>query len=71
MIFIHSNDIYIKYNHIFNFAKNVKDESVTKFTASELRAYKGEMPATNDMIKLKSLAYPCFRICNVDAQIID
>jgi len=26
---------------------------------------------TNNMIKSKSPKYPCFRICNVDAQIID
>jgi len=26
---------------------------------------------TNNMIKSKPSKYPCFRICNVDAQIID
>ena len=64
-------DRYIKYNHIFNFAKNVKDESVNKLTASKLIAYNDKMPTTNNMIKLNSPEYPCFRICNVEAQIID
>jgi hypothetical protein len=56
---------------MFNFAKNVKDESANKPTASELIAYNGKMPTINNMIELRSPEYPCFRICNVDAQIID
>jgi hypothetical protein len=70
MIFIQI-DRYIKYNHIFNFAKNVRDESANKLIVSELIAYKSIMSTTNNMIKLKSSEYSCFRICNVDAQIID
>jgi hypothetical protein len=62
---------YIRYNHIFNFAKNVMDESANKLTVSKLIAYNGKMPTTNNMIKLKPPEYPCFRICNIDVQIID
>jgi hypothetical protein len=56
---------------MFNFAENIKDNSANKLTASELIAYNGKRPTTNNMIKLKSSEYPCFWICNVDAQIID
>jgi hypothetical protein len=44
---------YIKYNHIFNIAKNVKDEYANKLTASKLIAYNNKMPTNNNMIKLK------------------
>jgi hypothetical protein len=37
---------------MFNFAKNVKDESANKLTAPKLIAYNGKMPTTNNMIKL-------------------
>jgi len=40
MIFIHSKREITS----FNTAKNVKDESVNKFTASKLIAYNGIMP---------------------------
>jgi len=60
---------YIRYNNIINIAKNVKDETASKLTTSKLIAYNGKMP-TNNMIKSKSPEYPCFRICNVDVQII-
>jgi len=62
--------IHIRYNKIINIAKNVKRESVNKVTTPKLIAYDGKMP-TNTMIKSKSPEYLCFRICNVDAQIID
>jgi len=52
-----------------NIAKNVNSESANKLTAPKLIAYNGKMP-TNNMIKPKSPKYPCFRICNVDVQII-
>jgi hypothetical protein len=39
---------YIKYNHIFNIAKNVNDESANKLTASKSIAYNGKMPTTNN-----------------------
>jgi hypothetical protein len=42
---------------MFNFAKNVKDESANKLAASELIAYNGKMHTTNNMIKLKSPEY--------------
>ena len=61
---------YIRYNNIINIAKNVKDETANKLTASKLIAYNGKMP-TNNMIKSKSPEYPCFQICNIDVQIID
>ena len=64
-------DRYIKYNCIFNFAKNIKDESANKLTTSELIEYNGKMPTTNNMIKLNSPECPSFWICNVDVQIID
>jgi hypothetical protein len=62
---------YIKYNHILNFAENVKDEFVNKLTTFRLIAVNGKMTTTKNIIKLKSLEYSCFRVCNVDAQIID
>jgi len=55
---------------MFNIAKNVKSESTNKLTAPKLTAYNDKMP-TNNMINFKSPKYTCFRICNVDAQIID
>ena len=61
---------YIRDNNMINIAKNVNDESANKLTAHKLIAYNGKMP-TNNMIKSKSSEYSCFRICNVDAQIID
>jgi len=48
MIFIHSNRKITS----FNTAKNVKDESANKLTASKLIAYNDIMP-TKNMIKLK------------------
>ena len=68
--FIHI-DILIEYitSHT-NIAKNLKGESLNKLTTPKLIAYNDKMP-TNNMIKFKSLKFPCFRICNVDAQIID
>jgi hypothetical protein len=62
---------YIRYNYIFNFAENLKDESMNKLTLPKLKAYNGKIPTTNNMINLKSPEYPCFWICNVDIQIID
>jgi len=61
---------YIRYNNIINIAKNVKDGTANILTSSKLIAYNDKMP-TNNMIKSKSLEYPCFWICNVDVQIID
>jgi len=55
---------------MINIAKNVKGEFANKLTAPKLIAYNSNMP-TNNMIKSKSPEYPCFWICNVDAQIID
>ena len=55
---------------MFNIVKNVKGESANKLTKSKLITYNGKMP-TNNMINLKSPKYSCFRICNVDTQIID
>jgi len=55
---------------IMNIAKNIKDESTNKIIAPKLIAYNGKMP-TQNMMKSKSPEYPCFRICNVDVQIID
>jgi hypothetical protein len=55
---------------MINIAKKVKGESANKLTAPKLIAFNGKM-ATNNMIKSKSPEYPCFWICNVDAQIID
>jgi len=54
---------------MINIAKNVKGESANKPTTSKLIAYNDKM-STNNMIKYKSLEYPCFWICNVDAQIM-
>jgi len=47
---------YIRYNNIINIAKNIKDETANKLTASKLIAYNGKMP-TNNMIKSKSPEY--------------
>jgi len=55
---------------MINIVKNVKGESANKLTAPKLIAYNSKMP-TNNMIKSKSLEYPCFWICNVEAQIIN
>jgi hypothetical protein len=44
---------YIKYNNIFNIAKNIKDESANKLTISKLIEYNGKMSTTNNMIILK------------------
>jgi len=43
---------------------------MNKLTAPKLIAYNSKMPI-NNMIKSKPLKYSCFRICNVDAKIID
>jgi len=43
---------YIKYNHIFNITKHVKDESANKLTSFKLIAYNDKM-TTNNMIKSK------------------
>jgi len=59
----------IKYIRI-KIAKNVKDESANKLTTPKLIAYNAKMP-TNNMIKSKSPEYSCFRIYNVDVQMID
>jgi len=69
-IFIHSNWEYIIYNNMFIIVKNVKGESANKLTTPKLIAYNDKMP-TNNMINSKSPKYSCFRICNVNAQIID
>ena len=61
---------YIRYNNIINIAKNVKGKTANKLTTFKLIAFNGKMP-TNNMIKSKSPEYPCSRICNVHAQIID
>jgi len=53
MIFIHSNRDITS----FNTAKNVKDESANKLTASKLIAYNG-IVLQKYMIKLKSPEYP-------------
>jgi hypothetical protein len=66
-LFIHSNWLSTSDT---NTAKNVKGESANKLTTLKLIAYNGKMP-TNNMIKFKSLKYPCFQICNVDAKIIN
>jgi hypothetical protein len=66
-IFIHSN----RWITLFNTAKNVKDESANKLTASELIAYNGIMPTKiYDKIKVTGILI-CLRICNVDAQIFN
>jgi hypothetical protein len=39
--------------HVFNIAKNVKDESANILTTSKSIAYNGKMATTNNMIKLK------------------
>ncbi|AES63878.1 hypothetical protein MTR_2g014310 [Medicago truncatula] len=49
--------------------KNVKGESANKLTTPKLIACNSKM-ATNNMIKPKLSKYSCFRICNVDVQII-
>jgi len=56
---------------MFNIAKNVKGKFVNKLTTFKLITYNDKMPTDNNMIKSKSLEYPYFWICNVDAQIID
>jgi len=53
-----------------NIVKHVNGESANKLTAPKLIAYNNKM-CTNNMVKLESPKYSCFRICNVDAQIID
>jgi len=53
-----------------NIAKNVNDESANKLTTPKLITFNDKMP-TNNMIISKSPKFLCFRICNVDAQIID
>ena len=58
---------YIRDNNMINIAKNVKGESANKLTAPKLIVYNDKMPTYN-MIKCKSPEYPCFWICNVDAQ---
>jgi hypothetical protein len=55
---------------MINISRNVMSGSANKLIASKLIAYNSKIP-TNNMIKSKSLEYPCFRIFNVDAQIID
>jgi hypothetical protein len=62
--------MHILIYNMFNIAKNEKGESANKLTTSKSIAYKGQM-LTNNMINSKSSKYPCFRIYNVDAQIID
>ena len=53
MIFIHSNRGITS----FNTAKNVKDESVNKLTASKLIAYNGIMPTKiDDKIKVTGIS---------------
>ena len=53
MIFIHSNQEIIS----FNTAKNVKDESANKLTASKLIAYNGIMPTKiYDKIKVTEIS---------------
>ncbi|KEH18606.1 hypothetical protein MTR_8g027135 [Medicago truncatula] len=53
MIFIHSNRDITS----FNTAKNVKDESVNKLTASKLIAYNGIMPTKiYDEIKVTGIS---------------
>jgi len=54
---------------VITIAKNVKDEFADKLTTSNLIAYNSKM-LINNMIKSKSQEYSCFRICNVDIQII-
>ena len=66
-IFIHSDWSNASNTKI---AKNVKDEFVNKLKALKLIAYNGKIP-TNNMITSKSLKYPCFWTCNVDAHVID
>jgi len=61
---------YIKDNNMINIAKNVKGESANKLTSPKLIAYNDKMHTYN-MIKSKSAKYSCFRIYNVDAQIIN
>ena len=51
-------------------AKNVNDEYANKFTIRKLITCNDKM-LTNSMIKSKSLKYSCFRICNVETQVID
>jgi len=55
---------------MINIAKNVKGKSPNKLTTPKFIAYNGKMPI-NNMIKSKSPEYSCFRMYNVDAQIID
>jgi hypothetical protein len=62
--------IKIEIIHQINMIK-LNDESVNKLTSSKLIVHNGKMPTTNNMIKLKSPVYPCFRIWNINAQIID
>ena len=66
-IFIHSNWWSTSDTNI---AKNVKGGYANKVTTPKLIAYNNKM-LTNNIIKSKSLKYPCLRICNVYAQIID
>jgi hypothetical protein len=65
MIFFHYTITYS------TFAKDVKDEYANKLTPFKLIAYNDKMPVTNNMKNLKSLECPCFRICNIDIQIIE
>jgi len=69
LIFIYLKWEYIRYNNIFNIAKNVKGKSANKLTTLKLITYNGKMPTIN-MINSKSPKYMWFRICNVYAQII-
>jgi len=65
MIFINSNREITS----FNTAKNVKDESANKLTASKLIAYNGMMPTKiYDKIKVTGISMASG---NVDAQIFD
>jgi hypothetical protein len=63
-------DKILKYNHIFNIAKNVNDKSANKLITYTLIAYNGKMLTTNSMLKLKWSEYSCLQIYNIDAQII-
>jgi len=61
---------YIRYNYMFNITEIINGGCATKLASSKLIAYNIKM-STNNMTKSKWPEYTCFRICNVDAQIID
>ena len=61
---------YMNYNHIFNFAKTIKDEPSNKLTTSKLLAHNDKM-STNYILKSKLQKYSCHWICNVDVKIIN